>query len=143
MTLTAPPHFFTQSAVIPYRIRLRTRTLEICLITSRKGTSWIIPKGVVEPKMTPPASALKEAWEEAGIKGRVVGGEIGSYTYEKWGGVCTVSIYPMRVKTVLRHWPESYRERRWLPLEEAIAKIRDKQVRPYMESLPSLIRQSI
>jgi hypothetical protein len=48
----------------------------------------------------------------------------------------------MRIKTVLRYWPESYRERRWLPLDEAIQQVRDKELRPIMESLPKVIGRS-
>lgn len=139
MVISAPLHFFTQSAVIPYRIRLLTRKLEICLITNRRGTRWILPKGVVEPSLSPQASAAKEAWEEAGVKGIVMDRELGSYSYGKWGGLCTVTVYPMRVKTILRYWPESYRERRWFSLEEAMARIDDPELKPMLKSLPQAL----
>ena len=62
-----PAWMYRQSAVIPYR--KRPNGLEVLLVTSRKGTRWVLPKGVVEPGMTPAASAAREALEEAGIRG--------------------------------------------------------------------------
>jgi 8-oxo-dGTP pyrophosphatase MutT (NUDIX family) len=55
--------------VIPYRIR--DGKIEVMLITSSTRKRWIIPKGMIEPDMTPQDSAAKEAWEEAGIIGQV------------------------------------------------------------------------
>ena len=46
-----PTAYLEQSAVIPYRSR--EGQLEILLITSRNSKRWIIPKGIIEPNMTP------------------------------------------------------------------------------------------
>ena len=45
-----PDWMYRQSAVVPYRAG--ADGLELLLITSRKGTRWVLPKGVVEPGMT-------------------------------------------------------------------------------------------
>ena len=66
---TRPDHYYRQSAVIPYR--LREGRVEILLITSRKGKRWVVPKGILEPELTPAESAAKEAREEAGVSGRI------------------------------------------------------------------------
>ena len=79
---------YEQSGVVPYRW-LEGR-LEVLLITSLRRGRWIIPKGIVEPDMTPAESAAMEAFEEAGVKGRVGTEPIGEYTVNKWGGVCGV-----------------------------------------------------
>ena len=44
-----PEHFYTQSAVIPYRER--NGAIEVLMITSRKRKRWVIPKGVREPEL--------------------------------------------------------------------------------------------
>ena len=119
MSRPPPPEwFYRQSAVIPFR--QRDDGIEVALITSRGRGRWIIPKGVVEPDLTPADSALGEAFEEAGLRGWVVGDPLGSYSYAKWEGTCTVEVFAMAVDEVCDDWPErSARRRRWLPLAEA------------------------
>lgn len=133
-TTTVPPWFYTQSAVIPYR--KGSDGLEVLLITSMKRRRWIIPKGVVEPKLTPEESALREAYEEAGIRGRITGGPLGSYQHRKWGGVCTVTVFPMLVTGECADWPEKkQRERKWMRVEEACEVIDKEDVRRLLKSL--------
>lgn len=109
-----PDWFYRQSAVIPFR--QVDGGVEVALITSRGRGRWIIPKGVVEPGLSPADSALHEAFEEAGLRGRVVGDPLGSYRYAKWEGTCTVEVFAMAVDEVCDDWPErAERQRRWLP----------------------------
>ena len=70
-----PEYYYTQSSVIPYRIH--EGRPEIMVISSRKGKHWIVPKGIVEPDLSPADSAAKEAFEEAGIAGKASGSSIG------------------------------------------------------------------
>jgi phosphohistidine phosphatase len=93
-----PPYYYTQSAVIPYR---RTPDLEILIISSSKGTHWVLPKGIHEPGLTAQQSAAEEAFEEAGIRGRVHASPVGIWRLHKWGGTCTVATYAMEVTEVL------------------------------------------
>jgi phosphohistidine phosphatase len=138
---TRPDAFYFQSAVIPYR-RLLSRRLQVCLITNRRRTRWIVPKGVVEPDLSPAESAAKEAWEEAGLRGHVQEPEIGRYRYHKWGGECEVSVYPMRVTRTLRDWPEKDRQRRWLPLQEALVLIEQARLRALLQRLPEMLERA-
>ena len=105
--LERPEYYYTQSAVIPFR---RHGELEILMITSRKKKRWVLPKGIVEPELSPPDSAAKEALEEAGIEGAVSPDSIGTYRYDKWGGTCTVDVFTMEVEAILDVWLESYRD---------------------------------
>lgn len=122
-----PDSLYIQSAVIPYRII--DGKLRILLITSRRRKRWIAPKGVVEPDMTPADSAAKEAWEEAGIRGEVDQQALGEYTYKKWGGTCTVTVYAMHVTKELRKWPEDFRSRKWLSPKQAAKRVREKDLK--------------
>lgn len=124
-----------QSGVIPYRVR--DGELEVLLITSRGKGDWIIPKGTVEVAMGEAESALKEAWEEAGVRGRVVGnGSVGSWEYSKYGGVCTVVVYDMEVDAVADAWPErSERDRRWATVTQAADLVKREAVRKLIAGL--------
>lgn len=122
-----PDYFFDQSAVLPYR-QVRGR-LEILLITSRRKKRWVIPKGVRELGLDAAESAAKEALEEAGIEGKVSSESIGSYKYEKWGGVCTVEVFSMSVETRYDIWPESYRDRQWMSPEEAAGLVKEPELK--------------
>jgi 8-oxo-dGTP pyrophosphatase MutT (NUDIX family) len=126
-----PDHYYRQSAVAPWR--RHQGQLEVLLITSRSGKRWIIPKGIVEPELSPPESAAKEAWEEAGVRGVVASASLGTYRYRKWGGVCTVRVFPMHVTEVFDRWPEcEERTRRWLTVGQAVYQT---SVRPLKEIL--------
>ena len=78
-------------------MRRRTSAFEVCLIRRKGSTSWGIPKGSVDPGDTLEKTALKEAWEEAGISGRLVGVSLGSYEYAKWDTTFEVAVYLMEV----------------------------------------------
>jgi len=128
---------FEQSAVIPYR--WRRRRLRVLVISSARGHRWVLPKGLVEPHLTPAESAAKEALEEAGISGSPQEPSIGTYTYRKWGGTCVVEVFPMLVDDVFDAWDEDFREREWVSLQEAIARMREKQLRALLRVLPSVL----
>ena len=86
--------------------------------------------------MTAEASAAKEAFEEAGIRGDVGSVRLGTFEYEKWGGTCHVEVFPLHVREVLDDWPESHRrQRRWLAVEEAIEVIGVEALRQLLRAL--------
>jgi len=118
---------YPQSAVIPFQII--KNHLKILLITSLKKQNWIFPKGIIEDNMTPQQSALREASEEAGVEGEVLGISLGSYSYPKWGGTCDVKVFPMYVTKVYEDWPEAdMRKRRWVSIKEAVNLIQKKEL---------------
>lgn len=127
MSKKKPPYYYQQSGVIPYKIV--NGELQVLLITSRKGKKWKIPKGIIEPKLTPSVSAAKEAFEEAGVLGKVDKTEIGSYKYSKWGGEITVSLFAMAVERELDTWEENFRQRKWVTPEEAVVLVEETELR--------------
>ena len=127
---------YRQSSVLPFRVS--GGGMEILLITSVRKKRWIIPKGIVEPNLSPAASAAKEALEEAGCEGEVLPVRIGRYTYRKWGGVCRVEVFPMRVERLLDTWPEAAeRDRAWLPASDAVERIKPKQLKSIVQKFVS------
>ena len=123
-----------QAAVIPFRGT--GKKLEICLIR-KKGSKkkWGIPKGFVDRGDTTKETALKEAGEEAGLKGRLVGDPVGSYEYQKWGVKLDVTVYLMEVKDEDDDWDEAdFRERHWTSLQEAAELLERHPVRPLLKN---------
>ncbi len=139
--ISYPDWVYRQSAVLPYR--RRDGDLEVLLITSRGGRRWVLPKGIVEPGMTAPASAAKEAREEAGVEGAVSERSLGSYRQDKWGGTCRIKVFPMRVTSELEDWAEAkIRRREWLPLGTAIERVDGKKLRRILRSLPERLAKA-
>lgn len=99
-----------------------------------------MPKGIVEPDLTPAESAAKEALEEAGIEGELLEKTLGSYTYKKWGGTCKVEIFLMKVTAELDTWPEAdVRRREWLPFGMAAERVNERKLRDLIRLVPQAI----
>ena len=100
----------------------------VLLVTTRGRRDWIIPKGWPIRKLTPGATAAREAYEEAGVLGRLVSEDpIGSFRYEKQRNsdrpsVCEVDVFLFAVERQVRKWPEkAERQTRWFAPHEASA----------------------
>ena len=134
-----PAYYYTQSSVIPYRVR--NGKAEILVIASSKKHHLVVPKGIQEPGLSPQASAAREALEEAGIEGEVAAAALGSYTCEKWGATCTVTVYPMKVNRVIadEEWEESHRGRRWLSPEKAASQLKQAELGPLVKKLAAML----
>src|SRR5271170_4926132 len=90
-SMAALSTFIQQAAAIPVRAG------RVCLISSRSGKRWIVPKGCLELNKTTTQIALEEAWEEAGLVGILAEDPVGSYFYEKAGNTYQVTVYLMQV----------------------------------------------
>jgi len=130
-----PAYYYSQSSVIPYR--LQGGKPEILIVSSIRQKHWVVPKGIKEPGLSPRASAAQEALEEAGVEGEVGEQLIGSYHYEKWGAVCHVKVYPMRVTRMIpeQAWEERHRGRRWVSPAEAMKLLNQQELQPLVERL--------
>jgi len=58
---------------------------EVLLISSRRTGDWGIPKGHMESGETASEGAVREAFEEAGVRGIVTRDPVGSFSYQKSG----------------------------------------------------------
>jgi 8-oxo-dGTP pyrophosphatase MutT (NUDIX family) len=118
----------------------RGSQLEVLLITSLNSKRWIIPKGWPEADLTAAENAAREAFEEAGVTGKVSPAPIGTYHYLKerkdGGGVpCTVEVFALAVTKQLDDWPEKgVRQLAWMPLEQAAARVAEPGLRQVLKS---------
>lgn len=112
-----------QFAALPYVTK--GDRVEVCLITSRASGRWIIPKGWPQKGLAPHELAALEAFEEAGLIGRIGKRPIGRFCYVKRMGdgsgiKCEVGVYPLLVESQAADWPEK-RQRKvtWVKQEKA------------------------
>lgn len=125
-----------QSAVIPTRITLEG-ALEVLLITNKDRTRWVVPKGNIEPELTPMASAAKEAWEEAGLVGEPLPAMVGEYAYEKNGIKHLVEVFVMADVKLSNKWPEMERRRRWCSIGDAMELVYSKGLAALLPFVPT------
>lgn len=116
----------TQYAALCYRAR--KKKVQFLMITSRRTKRWIIPKGWPMDATSAPEAAAIEAWEEAGVTGKVHPDSVGFYTYIKDGEgktpdvACATIVFPLRVKSIKRKFPERReRRRKWMGRKKAAA----------------------
>jgi 8-oxo-dGTP pyrophosphatase MutT (NUDIX family) len=113
-----------QAAAIPLKDGL------LCVVTSRSGKRWVVPKGCLEPGKTTGEIALQEAWEEAGLVGVLEPEPVGSYVYTKMGFMHHVTVFVMQVTEVAEDWPERHlRDRAWLTRTQALLQIEEPGLR--------------
>ncbi|EKF20965.1 NUDIX hydrolase [Nitratireductor pacificus] len=116
-----------QAAALPWRRSATGGRIEILLVTSRDTGRWVLPKGWPEGAESLSEAAVREAREEAGIKGRAHAREIGRFYYSKLRGSgvewrCEVAIVPLEVTRELAKWPERKRRtRQWFAARDAAA----------------------
>ena len=140
------PH---KRALIPQQaaaiaVRWKHDDLEVCLIRKMGSRNWGVPKGLVDPGDTHEETALKEAWEEAGISGRLIGSSLGTYQYEKWDATFEVTLYLMEVLEQHARWQEAgFRERRWTSFGEAASLLSEHPVHVFLDRARSLAADSI
>ncbi|KRA69782.1 NUDIX hydrolase [Caulobacter sp. Root656] len=116
-----------QVAALPWRVD-PAGGLQVLLVSSRETRRWVIPKGWPMKGKLDHQAAAQEAYEEAGLDGRIVDTPIGDYPYLKRlkSGAArpvTVDVYPMEITGEHATWPEKgQRTLRWMsPVEAALA----------------------
>ncbi|MCF1709024.1 NUDIX hydrolase [Tabrizicola sp. J26] len=115
--------------------RMHKAGIQVLLVTSRDTGRWIIPKGWPVEGATDAGSAEREAWEEAGVLGKMLPLCLGVYAYDKVvipgrSIPCVVAVYPLRVTELKKRFPErKQRRRKWFSIEDAIRKVAEPELR--------------
>jgi 8-oxo-dGTP pyrophosphatase MutT (NUDIX family) len=124
-----------QYAAICYRRQSPSAEVEVLLISARASGRWIIPKGWPIEQKLPHQVAEREAWEEAGIKGKAKKRAFGYYTYLKTleGGdkvPSVVQVHLLEVASIANHFPEQgQRIAVWLSPHDAALRVREPELR--------------
>ncbi|KAL8467638.1 hypothetical protein ACS0TY_031038 [Phlomoides rotata] len=135
---------------IPFRYRIvkddgvgtSEKILEVLMINSTGGPGLLFPKGGWENDETAEEAAVREAMEEAGVRGNLVH-FVGSYAFKSKTlqdeyspeGLCRASMYALHVKEEMESWPEkSHRERSWVTIPEAMECCRHAWMREALQT---------
>lgn len=116
-----------QYGALPFQIR--DGAVMVLLVTTRGTGRWIIPKGNPERNLKPHEVARQEAFEEAGVIGRVRRKRLGTFQFTKGvdqseSSLCTVDVYPLAVDQELDEWPEKgMRQREWMTPGQAALRV--------------------
>lgn len=122
----------SQFAALCYRI-VKDKA-QVLLITSRDSGRWIVPKGWPMDGKAPHEAAAVEAFEEAGVRGRVFDHVLGMYSYEKAledGEMlpCIVTLFPLKVQSLAQDFPEAgERRRKWFTPRKAANKVDEPEL---------------
>lgn len=108
--------------VIPFAIS--GDRVAIMFVTSQRRGRWILPKGNLKPDESHKKGCKREAFEEAGVKGRIMSELPMTHVVTKSSdgklSQVAVTYYPMLVSNQVDEWPEqTKRERHWALLEDA------------------------
>ena len=132
-----------QTGVIPWR--RAAEGVEVLLITGRSSGKWIIPKGWPMLFRSLADAAAHEAFEEAGVRGRLAPDPLGRVDAPKtcrFAGTIhwLLVVHAMEVTEELERWPEQdQRRREWLSMEEGAKRVRPRSIAPLIRALPSLV----
>jgi 8-oxo-dGTP pyrophosphatase MutT (NUDIX family) len=137
-----------QYAALPYRFT-SAAALEILLVTTRTSKRWIIPKGWPIKGLRPAKSAAREAFEEAGVIGKIGMKSVGLFAYNKSldeHGVevnCEVKVFPLLVKRQSEAWPEfEQRLVQWADPVKAVSLIKEPGLKKLMATFAKRVAAS-
>ena len=123
---------------------MRDADIEILLITTRKKRHWSVPKGWPIKRSPPHQTAATEAYEEAGVYGRIGKKRIGRFkkrrSKKKRRVLCDVQIFPLEVKGQQVSWPEkNERSRIWITPSEAARMVRRAGLRRAIKTVKASV----
>ncbi|KAJ4771906.1 hypothetical protein LUZ62_064526 [Rhynchospora pubera] len=113
------------------------KEVEVLMINSTSGPGLLFPKGGWENDETVEEAAIREAIEEAGVRGELMD-FLGFYDFKSKtcqdefspDGFCKAALFAMLVSEEMDIWPEqSTRTRHWITVPEAIDQCRHPWMR--------------
>lgn len=105
---------------------LKKGKIQIIIITSTSGKSWILPKGHPENHLNKSQVAELETYEEAGVKGTIINSKLRKEFKRDEDNM--LIIYPLLIKDILDTWPEQdIRERRLVSIKKALNLVTKKE----------------
>jgi len=127
-------------AAVCYR-RKPNGAVEFLLVRTRTGR-WTFPKGGVDGDPSAAAAAAREAYEEAGVRGRVEPLAFACYLHSKNCDAHTVDAHLCEVLH-LETPRERYRTPRWFSAEKAKQRLREQRPVPYAAELERVVDDAV
>jgi len=130
------PACVEQAGAICFRVR--NGQMEILLIGSRRNGRWGIPKGGIEIGESSRQAARREAFEEAGARGKTEAKAIGVFNYTKEGRPLSyrVTVHLLQVKAIAKKFAEQgQRASTWATIPEALKMTWNEELQAILKSL--------
>ena len=127
--------------------KIEKNKLFILLIKSRRSKRWVIPKGWKLATMNSRMSVAVEAWEEAGVQGKVSKRPIGFYHYRKANKdgsffSCEVKVYSLSVFKLKKKFPEmNERKSKWFSSDQASLMVDEPELKKIFLKFQKLIKK--
>lgn len=108
-----------KAGTIPFQVI--NGTFWICLISSKKRKGkFVLPKGSVRSSERSREAAIRETFEEAGLKGKISKKSVKIKAKSAGDDLSlnTNKFFPLKITDINDHWPEQkMRERLWVDLK--------------------------
>jgi 8-oxo-dGTP pyrophosphatase MutT (NUDIX family) len=131
-----------QVAAVCYR--MNGASVEFLLVNTSSG-KWTFPKGRLDPGLSPSESASREAWEEAGAKGRIQEKHFGFYLdtkrtlgHDSRTREVRIAAYLFEVHTTVTP-AESGRNPSWFPPHKAKKQLAEGRSPRYLKRIVNVI----
>jgi 8-oxo-dGTP pyrophosphatase MutT (NUDIX family) len=124
--------------------RVRKAQIEFLLVQTRNGR-WTFPKGSAEPGLTHAQAAALEAFEEAGVHGRMEEAPFAQYIRRKGATALTELSFSAHLCEVRRLDPpqESNRNRTWFSIADTKQNLREDRDRDYGAKLARVVDRAV
>jgi 8-oxo-dGTP pyrophosphatase MutT (NUDIX family) len=125
--------------------RVRRSGVEFLLVRTNSG-HWTFPKGGTEPGLTHAQAAALEAFEEAGVHGRIEEASFARYVRSKRVGNSKKEIVVQaHLCEVLRLTPpqEAHRNPTWFSIEKAKRRLGEGRSREYAAELARVVDRAV
>jgi 8-oxo-dGTP pyrophosphatase MutT (NUDIX family) len=126
---------YEQYAAVCYRKHPELDVPEVLVVTSRESGRWIVPKGWPIKGKKPHEVAAIEAFEEAGVRGKIKKKRFGYFTYLKQlpddsRVPCIVQLHLLEVEKTFENFPErGQRLSEWVSFTEAASRVREPELK--------------
>jgi 8-oxo-dGTP pyrophosphatase MutT (NUDIX family) len=152
-----PPRFFRLSQL--RRLRECEQVAAVCyrvgrngiefLLVQTRGSRWTFPKGSTEPGLTHAQAAALEAFEEAGVHGRMEEASFTRYIHRKRGKQRNAAVTDLTVNAHLCQVvrlsppPECNRNPTWFPAEIAKQRLREDRAPEYATEVTRVVDRAV
>jgi 8-oxo-dGTP pyrophosphatase MutT (NUDIX family) len=139
-----------QVAAVCYRVR--RGAVEFLLVKTRGSGRWIFPKGSAEPGLTHAQAAAIEAFEEAGVHGRIEEAAFVRYMLRGQGKRLKIARSAARPSLVSAHLcevrrlcdpKESNRNPTWFSMEDTIRRLRYRRRNEDGEEFARVVQRAV